>query len=85
MESRYLAFVYTSEDGTKYALTRDVDGANLPRSVQWLPHDQITMTLAAIGAYAPRADVALMHLVIHGYYIEQKPAQILPFPSGSSS
>ena len=50
-----------------------------------LPHDQITMTLAAIGAYAPRADVALMHLVNHGYYIEQKPAQILPFPSRSSS
>jgi hypothetical protein len=75
-----LIFVYASAEGDKRALTRDADGANLPRSVQWLPHDQIPMTLSAIETYAPRADVALMHLIIDGYFVEQRSADIIAFP-----
>lgn len=82
MESDYLIFVYKSPDGTKCALSIDENGANLPRLVQWHLHDQIPMRLTAIAAYAARADVALMHVITDGYFIE-KTADIIPFTTSS--
>lgn len=39
------------------------------------------MTFAAIGKYAQRPDVAIIHLLSDGYHIEQKSADILSFPT----
>ena len=78
-------YVFVSEDGALRAFTREPEGRNLPRDTQWLPHDQIRMTLSALSKHLVKADLALMRVVMDGYYIDRKSAQILPFPHRSSS
>ena len=80
-----LIYVFTSEDGSHCALTRAWDGSNLPGIIQWIPHDEILMTLSAIKTYVARSDVAFMNLAKRGYHIEKRTPQMLCFPKAHRS
>jgi hypothetical protein len=85
MANSDLIYVFTSEDGIHCALARAWDGSNLPGTIQWIPHDEILMTLSAIKTYVARPDVAFMNLATRAYHIEKRTAQVPCFPKAHRS
>jgi hypothetical protein len=82
MSSEANVFVFESGDGKRRALTRDLNGANLPRGdgTTWIPKDVVPLTLAAIRTHVTDWDVAMVELIMHGYHVSYVGGDVVPFP-----
>ena len=74
-------FVFLSGDESRFGLTVDHDGANLPIGGKpWKPYDVIPMTLNYLGRYSTTPDRILVDLIMRGCHVTPVSGNIVPLP-----
>jgi hypothetical protein len=72
--------VFVATDGATLSLSVMADGGNLPRDVTWEHRDVVPMIAERLALHVTNAHVAMTNVIMRGYHLSRRSAQILRFP-----
>lgn len=72
--------VFVASDGATLGLSVMADGSNLPQDFAWERRDVVPMIAERLALHVTNAHVAMTNLIMRGYHLSRRSAQILRFP-----